>query len=64
MATETGYRYLWMEGNSLNIINMLNGKNLTTWSIEDRVTKIKTLMDKFEKVIFSHIYSEGNTVAN
>ena len=53
-----------MERDSLNIINMLNGKRLTIWSIEDGVMKIKTLMDKFEKVIFSHIYREGNTMAD
>ena len=33
LAVEIGYWYLWMEGDSLNIINMLNGKILTTWSI-------------------------------
>ena len=53
-----------MEGDSLNIINMLNGKISITWSIEASVTKIKTLMDKFDKVIFSHSYHKGNAVAN
>ena len=53
-----------MERDSLNIINMLNGKRLTIWSIEDGVMKIKTLMDKFEKVIFSYVYYEGNTLVD
>ena len=53
-----------MEGDSLNIINMLNGKRPITWSIEASVTEIKTLMDKFERVIFSRIYHEGNVVAD
>jgi len=64
LAVKTSYWYLWMEGDSLNIINMLNDKSLTTWSIEASVTKIQTLMDKFEKIIFSHIYHEGNVVAD
>ena len=64
LVVEIGYQYLWMEGGSLNIINMLNGKNPTTWSIEASVMKIKTLMGKFEKVIFSHIYYEGNIVVD
>ena len=38
LAVENGYQYLWMEGYSLNIINMLNGKSPITWSIEASVT--------------------------
>ena len=53
-----------MEGDSLNIINMLNNKNSITWSIEASVMEIKTLMNKFEKVIISHTYHEGNAVAD
>ena len=64
LAMDTSNWYLWMEGDSLNIINMLNGKSLITWSIEASVMEIKTLMDKFEKVIFSHSYCEGNVVAD
>ena len=56
LAVETSYQNLWMEGDSLNIINMLNGKSLITWSIEAILTEIKNLMKKFDKVIFSHIF--------
>lgn len=61
---DTSNQYLWMEGDSLNIINMINSKSLITWSIEASMMEIKTLMDKFEKVIFSHSYNEGNAIAD
>ena len=53
-----------MEGDSLNIINMLKCKSLVTWSIEDSVMEIKSLMNKFEKVFISHSFHKGNAVAN
>ena len=63
MTRETDYRYFWLEGDSLNIIVILNGKTPTTWSTDASLMEIKTLMGKFEKVTFSHIYREGNVVA-
>ena len=64
LVVETGCPHLWMEGDSLNIINILNNKNSITWSIEESIMEIKTLMNKFEKVIISHSYCEGNGVAD
>ena len=61
---DTSNQYLWMEGDSLNIINMLSSKSTIKWSIEASIMEIKTLMDKFEKVIFSHSYCEDNVVAD
>ena len=43
---------------------MLNNKNSITLSIEASVTEINILMNKFEKVIISHTYREGNAVAD
>ena len=56
VVVETRYRFLWLEGDSLNIINMLNNKTPSTWTIEDSLMEIKALMANFEKVIFSHTY--------
>ena len=64
LVVKNGNMYLWMEGDSLNIINMLNDKTPSTWTIEDSIMEIKALMANFEKVIFSHSYREGNVVAN
>ena len=41
------YSKLWLEGDSLNIINTLNNKNSISWSIEATVKEIKTLLQKF-----------------
>ena len=59
-----GNRYLWMEGDSLNIINILNEKTPSTWTIEDNIMKIKALTANFEEVIFSHSYREGNVIVD
>lgn len=64
LVVDIGNWYLWMERDSLNIINMLNDKTLTTWTIEASIMEIKSLMNKFEKVIFTHTYREGNAVAD
>ena len=64
LAVKTGNKCLWMEGDSLNIINMLNDKTPSTWTIEDSIMEIKTLPTNFEKVIFSHSYREGNVIAD
>ena len=64
VAMEIGYQFLWLEGDSLNIINMLNDKKPSTWTIEDNIMEIKALTTNFKKVIFSHSYREGNMVAD
>ena len=64
LAVDFGYPKLWLEGDSLNIINTLNNKNSISWSIEATVMEIKSLIHKFEKVVISHTYQEANGVAN
>ena len=56
LVVDLGYPKLWLEGDSLNIINTLNNKNSISWSIEARVMEIKSLIHKFEKVVISHTY--------
>ena len=64
LAADSGYSKLWLEGDSLNIINTLNNKNSISWSIEATVMEIKSLIQNFEKVVISHTYREANGVAN
>lgn len=64
LVVDASYHNIWMEGDSLNIINMLNNKNLVTWTIEGSIMEIKNLINKFENVIFSHIFWEGNSIAD
>ena len=62
LVVDLGYSKLWLEGDSLNIINTINNKNEISWSIEATVMEIKTLIQKFEKVVISHTYREVNGV--
>lgn len=64
LAADSSYPKLWLEGDSLNIINILNNKNSITWSIEATVMEINSLINKFEKVIISHTYCGANGVAD
>ena len=41
MVVETSYHKLWLEGDSLNIINMLNNRNMVTWNIQVSILEIK-----------------------
>lgn len=64
LVVKTRNRYLWMESDSLNIINMLNDKTPITWTIEYSIMEIESIMANLEKVIFSHSYHEGNVLAD
>lgn len=64
IVVEIVYQNLWPEGNSLNIINMLNNKNMVTWNIEGSILEIKNMIKFFDNVIISHNYWEGKKVAN
>ena len=63
LVADLGCPKLWLEGDS-NIINILSNKISITWSIEAMVMEIKSLINKFEKVIISHTYREANGVAD
>lgn len=43
---------------------MLNNKSPITWTIEGSILEIKNLINKFDNVLFSHIFREGNLIAN
>lgn len=56
MAVETIYWKLWLEGDSLNIIKMLNNRNMVMWNIEGSILEIKNIFNKFDNVIIPHNY--------
>lgn len=64
IAVDLGYPDLWLEGDSLNIVNILNKKNSISWTIEATVMEIKSQVHKFEKVFISHTYREANGAAD
>ena len=48
LAMDSGYRKLWLEGDSLNIINMINNKSMTTQNIEGSIIEIKELIKNID----------------
>lgn len=64
LVVDLGFSKLWLEGDSLNIVNIINNKNSISWSIEAIVKEIKSLIQKFEKVVISHTFQEANGVAD
>jgi ribonuclease HI len=64
IAVELGCPNLWLEGDSLNIVNILNNKCSTSWSIEVTIKEMKNLIQNFEKIVFTHTYREANLVAD
>lgn len=43
-VVDLGFPKLWLEGDSLNIVNILNNKNSSSWSIEAMIKEIKSLI--------------------
>ncbi len=64
MDVEYEFPNLWLEGDSLNIVNMLNSKSMISWSIEGSIMEIKDLIKNFGNVIITHIFLEGNVFTN
>jgi ribonuclease HI len=64
-ALELGARSVDFKGDSLLVINQLNGiykiKNKDLWPIYER---IKEMIPKFDKVTFTHVYREHNRGAD
>ena len=50
------YQNLWLEGDSLNNINILNKRSLVSLTIEGSIMEIKNLINKFDNVLFSHFF--------
>ena len=45
-----GIRNLWLEGDSLNIINYIQGKQEASWTISKIIEEIKQILCTFTKV--------------
>ena len=60
IAVDLGCPNLWLEGDSLNIVNILNKKSSSSWTIEASIKEINHLIQKFENVVFTHTFQEAN----
>ena len=64
MALASGIEQLWLEGDSLNIINCILGVTKPSWTIESIIEDLKLDLNKFKNYHVSHVYREANTVAD
>ena len=55
---------IWIEGDSLNIINCLNKINPPLWTINNIISKAFNIINSFQNCIISHNYREANGLAN
>lgn len=55
---------IWLEGDSLNIINFLNKVTDPSWIINNIIGKAINLINSFEICVVTHNYRETNQVAD
>lgn len=60
MTKARGFKKVWVEGNSINIINCLIEKQRPSWAIESFVRDSISMLKTIEEYFISHIYREGN----
>ena len=63
-AKSLNLKKIWIEGNSLNIINCLNKVNSPSWTINNIIGKVVDLISSFENCVVTHNYRETNQVAD
>lgn len=63
-AKRLGLLYIWVESDSMVLINLINGLTVPPWSVMHVFRDIKKLLCDFHEVIFTHIYREGNWTAD
>lgn len=64
LAFEFGISNLWLEGDSKNIINSINGISPPSWSISNIIEETCDTLAKFEKVHVTHAFREANPIAD
>ena len=64
LALATGIEQLWLEGDSLNIINCILGVTKPSWTIESIIEDLILDLRKFKNYHVSHVYREANMVAD
>lgn len=64
LAKEIGCRNLWLEGDSKNIVNILNDKNDHVSDISNLHRECQNNLNFFNKVYISHKFWETDTLAD
>lgn len=64
LEKEVRVKSLWLEEDSNNIIKCLRGEHPLSWSIKNMMEETKSILLSFKRVYVSHVYREGNAVAD
>lgn len=64
MAKDEIMKKIWLESDSLNIINCLTKKVPPSWTIKFFIEDRKYMFNLFEESKISHIFCDGNYVAD
>lgn len=59
-AKDLNLKKIWIEGDSLNIINCLKKINPPSWTISNIISKVGYIINSFQNCIISHNYREAN----
>ena len=63
-AKDLNLANIWIEGDSLNIINCLKKIYPPSWKISNIITKAGYIINSFQNCIISHNYREENGLAD
>lgn len=63
IASNLGIYNIWVEMDSMVGLSVIQSKNAGHWQLQHLLAKIKTFTGSMN-IKFSHIYREGNTVAD
>ena len=55
LAFDLGFGWLWLEGDSKNIIDYLKSINRPSWTISNIIEGTRAIMDKFERVYVTRV---------
>ena len=62
-AKKLNLKRIWLEGDSLNIINCLNKKTIPSWTISNLVDESIHIINSFDLCVISHNFREANGMA-
>ena len=63
-AKKMNFRKIWVEGDSLNIINCLNKITIPSWTIRNIIHKATHIINFFDTCIITHNFIEANCTTN
>ena len=64
LAKDLNLVNIWIEGDSLNIINCLKNTNPPSWTISNIIAKARKIINSFQNCFISHNYREVNGLAD